>query len=181
MAETKTVNPRPRQYLVADMDKCTGCESCALACSFIKNREFSWDASRIRILKFEESGVDAPVFCQQCEEPRCVEACPRHALVVKEGTGILVIDEKACDGCGICALACPYGAISVQPGADKRHKRLLKCDLCGGDPECVKWCEIGAIQMVEAGEIERLARGREELLMARQRYEIEHRAPLWKY
>jgi Fe-S-cluster-containing hydrogenase component 2 len=163
------------------MDLCTGCEACELACSFIKDREFNWAASRIRILKFEEAGVDAPVFCQQCEAPRCVEACPRHALVVKEETGILVVDEKACDGCGICAVACPFGAISLHPQSGKRHKTILKCDLCGGDPECVKWCEIKAIEMVDAGEQERIAKGRENLLMARQRYEIEHRAQLWKY
>lgn len=181
MTNLTVLKPHPRRYLVADMDLCTGCESCALACSFIKTKEFNPAASRIRILKFEESGVDAPVSCQQCEEPRCVEACPRDALVVKTDTGILVVDENACDGCGICAVACPYGAISTQPGQDKRHKKILKCDLCGGEPECIKWCEIKAIELVDAGEKERLAKGRENLLMARQRYEIEHHAPLWKY
>jgi Fe-S-cluster-containing hydrogenase component 2 len=110
-----------------------------------------------------------------------VEACPRYALVVNADTGILVVDEETCDGCGICAVACPYGAISIQPGGEKRHKKVLKCDLCGGDPECVKWCEIKAIEMLDAGEKERLAKGREDLLMARQRYELEHHAPLWKY
>jgi Fe-S-cluster-containing hydrogenase component 2 len=183
MTKTKTElpAPHPAKYLLADMDKCTGCESCSLACSFVKFKEFNPAYGRIRILKFEESGVDAPVVCQQCEEPRCVEACPRNAMEVKTDNGILVIDRELCDGCGACAVACTYGAISIHPKSGKKNKTVLKCDLCGGDPECVKWCEIKAIEFVDASEKERISKARENLLMARKRFEIEHQTPLWKY
>ncbi|MEW6142476.1 MAG: 4Fe-4S dicluster domain-containing protein [Chloroflexota bacterium] len=181
MTKTSIKSPHPEKYLIADMDKCTGCEACSLACSFIKFREFNPSYACIRILKFEESGVDAPVACQQCEEPRCVEACPRDALVVKPETGILFIDKEACDGCGACAVACTYGAISIHPKSPKKNRVILKCDLCGGDPECIKWCETKAIEFVDASERERIDKARENLLMARKRFEIEHLTPLWKY
>lgn len=180
-AKTTSVKPGPTRYLIADMDKCTGCESCSLACSFVKFKEFNPAYACIRILKFEETGVDAPVVCQQCEEPRCVEACPHNALVVKPDTGILMIDKEACDGCGACAVACTYGAISIHPKSPKKNRTILKCDLCGGDPECTKWCEIKAIELVDAGERERIDKARENLLMARKRFEIEYNTPLWKY
>ena len=183
MAEATTAAPTQLRYrLIADMDKCTGCEACSLACSFAKYGVFSPSYARVRILKFEESGVDAPVVCQQCEDARCMEACPKKAIVRRPETGILVIDEATCDGCGICAVACPYGAISVHPKSpSKKNKVMLKCDLCGGNPECVKWCETKALQLVPVEEQERIKQARENLIMAKKRFEIETRIPLWKY
>ena len=48
---------------------------------------------------------------------------------------IRVLNEK-CTGCKLCIKACPFGAIQVGP-----NREILKCDLCGGDPECVKYCQ----------------------------------------
>lgn len=45
----------------------------------------------------------------------------------------------------MCMLACPFGCIVV---SDKGYAE--KCDLCGGDPECVKFCASGAIRFAEA-------------------------------
>jgi carbon-monoxide dehydrogenase iron sulfur subunit len=42
--------------------------------------------------------------------------------------------------------ACPYGCIVVSA---KGYAE--KCDLCGGDPECVKFCLTGALKFEEAG------------------------------
>jgi Fe-S-cluster-containing hydrogenase component 2 len=33
---------------------------------------------------------------------------------------------------------------------DTLAKKVIKCDLCDGDPLCVKFCETGAIQYVDA-------------------------------
>ena len=43
-------------------------------------------------------------------------------------------------------VACPFGAISVDPLTD----RIIKCDLCLGDPACAKFCPTGAIEYVTA-------------------------------
>lgn len=172
---------RLTERLIVDINKCTGCMACVLTCSFVKFGIFSPDYSRIRLLKFEDSGVDAPIFCQQCENARCMEACPKDAIVRDAGTGIIVIDEELCDGCGICLVSCPYGAISAYYEASKKNRLILKCDLCRGDPQCVKWCETKALQYVSEDEAELIKEARDNMIMARKRFEIEHNTPLWKY
>jgi len=37
--------------------------------------------------------------------------------------------------------ACQFGMIRIDP----ETKQAFKCDLCGGDPQCAKWCPTGAI------------------------------------
>ena len=56
------------------------------------------------------------------------------------------LDLKTCIGCHDCVVACPFGAMRIDPHDDQ----VFKCDLCGGDPECAKWCPTGAIQCVDA-------------------------------
>jgi Fe-S-cluster-containing hydrogenase component 2 len=33
---------------------------------------------------------------------------------------------------------------------DPQKEELVKCDLCGGQPQCVEWCPTGAIRFVAA-------------------------------
>jgi len=42
-------------------------------------------------------------------------------------------------------VVCPFGAIYY----DDEKKIFYKCDLCGGEPECVKWCFTKAIEYTE--------------------------------
>ena len=42
-----------------------------------------------------------------------------------------------------CVTACVYGGIAIDP----RTKKAIKCDLCNGDPACVKACDYGAISV----------------------------------
>jgi Fe-S-cluster-containing hydrogenase component 2 len=53
-----------------------------------------------------------------------------------------VLDEEKCIGCRACILACPFGAI----GFDYGKNIAKKCDLCGGDPKCVAFCETHALR-----------------------------------
>jgi Fe-S-cluster-containing hydrogenase component 2 len=46
----------------------------------------------------------------------------------------------------MCITACPFGVISLHP---EKHV-AIKCDLCGGDPECVKHCPTGALKYLPA-------------------------------
>lgn len=84
------------------------------------------------------------MVCQQCTTPLCMEACPTNAISRNEETGAMVVDEDACVGCRVCSMACPIGGVSIDPV----NNIAIKCDLCNGDPECVKYCDIEAISYV---------------------------------
>jgi Fe-S-cluster-containing hydrogenase component 2 len=81
-------------------------------------------------------GVEVPHFCAQCHDYPCVNACPESAITVDEITGAVLVDRDACTACGTCIDACPGNVPFLHPGDEK----ATICDLCGGDPECVKVC-----------------------------------------
>ena len=56
----------------------------------------------------------------------------------------MIVDTELCIGCGVCMTACPLGGISLNTGAGYS----VKCDLCGGDPLCVKFCGYEAIEYI---------------------------------
>jgi Fe-S-cluster-containing hydrogenase component 2 len=89
------------------------------------------------VVKIEDLGLDCPVVCQACKERYCT-GCPEEAIHIGL-FGEVMVDQKACTGCGICERLCPVGAIELYEEAP------LVCDLCGGDPTCVKACTMGAI------------------------------------
>ncbi len=58
---------------------------------------------------------------------------------------IIKIDEKKCNGCGLCANACHEGAISI---VDEKAK-LIRDDYCDGLGNCLPACPTGAISFEE--------------------------------
>lgn len=54
---------------------------------------------------------------------------------------IIKIEEKLCNGCGLCAAACHEGAIGMVNGKAK----LLREDYCDGLGDCLPACPTGAI------------------------------------
>lgn len=132
-----------KRVLVAYSERCTGCRLCELVCSLVHEGECNPSKSRIHINRWELEGVDIPMFCMQCEDAPCAQVCPVEAMPRVPETGALVIDEELCFGCKLCASACPFGAIVLRP-----EGKPVKCDLCQGDPECVKFCETKAIEYV---------------------------------
>ena len=83
-----------------------------------------------------------PMVCRNCEKPKCVEACPQGALVLNTGSEEVLLIESKCDGCAECVKACPFRAIWVDP----LRNVAIKCDLCKGNPRCVRFCSFGAIR-----------------------------------
>lgn len=126
-------------------DKCTNCRSCELACSFHKTGKFNPRESAVNVLFYEEAAISVPIMCMQCEEPACMKVCPVGAISRNEN-GSVVSNPKKCIGCKLCVSACSMGNIAVS----NVTKRIIKCDLCGGDPSCAKICPSGAIQYEEA-------------------------------
>lgn len=58
-------------------------------------------------------------------------------------TGVIQVNEEECDGCCWCLQSCEFGAITFD--LDKR--KVAMCDLCGLDPQCVKFCPKDALAL----------------------------------
>lgn len=121
-----------------DPKRCKGCRYCEAICSYAHTGTIAPTRSRIRIRSEALKGRDVPVVCQQCKERPCVEACPFGSIVEDPSLGIVKINEELCRGCEACIEACPFHAIFM----DSKTGKALKCDLCGGDPMCVKICPV---------------------------------------
>lgn len=142
--------------LVIHPEKCTGCHACEMICSLTHENECDLNLSRIGIMKTNGGGTNEnlPIVCQQCYDPICAEVCVMGAISRTE-QGALVVNEDLCVGCKTCVIACPLGGVLYHyiKGC------AMKCDHCGGDPECVKSCLYGALEylsMDEWGRKERL-------------------------
>lgn len=97
------------------------------------------------MFSFEKVGFSVPIVCQQCSVAACMEVCPVSAISKNEYTGAMLVDHNRCLRCKMCTIACPFGATIYDPVYDM----IAKCDLCGGDPQCVKQCPSGAITFEE--------------------------------
>ena len=69
-----------------------------------------------------------------------IPVCPKNTITRNEISGAIVVDNNLCVGGKMCTLECPFGLIVMG-----RDKQAIKCDLCGGNPECVKACTYGAL------------------------------------
>ena len=70
-------------------------------------------------------------------------ACPAGAIHRDDNYGIVYINQFECVGCRNCVLACPWS----MPRFDEDLGMVVKCDLCGGEPECVRVCPTNATKM----------------------------------
>ena len=134
------------KVLMIHPDKCTGCHNCTLACSFGHESQFRPAATRIHVYTWEREGFSVPMMCQQCDEASCMKVCPTGALSRQKGTAMVEYDRAKCIGCRMCTLACPFGN-AVYDGATGA---ILKCDQCGGDPQCAAFCPTQAIEHLPA-------------------------------
>ena len=163
MKEEKAIKEKNRiilpskGYIVFDLELCTGCHVCEAICSFVKEGGIRPEVSRIQIRLEPFAGTIEnflPCVCLQCDTPQCMIACPEPAaMYVDETTGARVIDGDNCPkGCSKCRDAC---AAYFDPPRILFHpdKEIhISCDLCGGDPECVKWCPNGALKYMNRTE-----------------------------
>ena len=132
-------------FLRTHFDLCTGCSLCQLACSRKITGGFNPRRSVLKIDPARENLVHFPVVCRN---PFCANVCPAQALSLDQKGLAWVVDQEACTGCGLCVAYCPLGVIHL----DHDTNKAVKCDLCGGDPECVKACPTGALELIIPGD-----------------------------
>ena len=129
------------KQLMIKPEKCTGCRTCELVCSFGHYEQFNPRMSNVTVMEYDAASIAIPVMCLQCEEACCMKVCPVKAITQDEN-GAMVMNYERCIGCKMCMNACPLGNISYSP----RLRKVFKCDLCGGEltirkddaPETVK-------------------------------------------
>ncbi|MCH7552848.1 MAG: 4Fe-4S dicluster domain-containing protein [Chloroflexi bacterium] len=122
--EEKKRGARPKEQkwgMVVDIDRCTGCQACVVACQsennipineadiFRQKRAIEW----IRIERYWEGefpNVKArymPVLCQHCENAPCEPVCPVFATYHND-QGLNVQVYNRCIGTRYCANNDPY-------------------------------------------------------------------------
>ena len=126
-----------------DPNKCTGCQRCETACSFVHTGRINNHLARIKVLNLYASGLDSPVVCVQCKERYCM-ICPEDALSLGK-QGQIIVSPTLCTSCGLCEKACPIGALEIF------NTFVYVCDLCGGKPKCTDACTEGAIAFEPEG------------------------------
>ena len=102
-----------RWTMVADLERCVGCQTCTAACRYANatSPAVQWR----KVLDIEAgsfpdvSRTFVPVGCQHCGDPPCVHVCPT-AATHQRPDGIVIIDYNLCIGCAYCEIACPYQA-----------------------------------------------------------------------
>ena len=114
-----------RYGMVIDLDRCTGCGACMIACAAENNvpparaqATFRTGLTPMLVHKISNglqgaAGREAfiPVTCMQCgKDTPCVSVCPQQAVEVDQATGIVMQMPQRCLGCRYCMAACPYHA-----------------------------------------------------------------------
>ena len=136
---------------VIDVSRCIDCRACLVACSVENN--VPQENTRIWVHDLQVQGefpnlshTVVPYNCMHCEHPPCTEVCVSRATYKDPQTGLVLVDQDACIGCGFCVDACPYGARYL----DKQRGVVDKCNGCiqrvniGLQPACVATCVGGS-------------------------------------
>ncbi|SUZ32790.1 Tetrathionate reductase subunit B [Roseibaca ekhonensis] len=158
--------------LVIDLDTCVGCHACVISCKGWNTQAYGAPLSDMdaygdqpegtflnRVHSFEVARDQAPPMvvhfpksCLHCDDAPCVTVCPTGASYKRSEDGIVLVNEDACIGCGLCAWACPYGAREM----DGASRVMKKCTLCvdriynenlpeeDREPACVRTCPSNA-------------------------------------
>lgn len=146
----------PQKGWLIDLDKCTGCDTCSIACKsenntrplsspmpFKNGRGVLPDHLSYRWVVKKESGVyPTPTLtfvtsaCNHCEHPACQASCPvsdandpsneSNAIFKRKDDGIVLINQEVCIGCKNCTQSCPYGA----PQFNSQTEKVEKCTFC---------------------------------------------------
>jgi len=157
-----------RWGMSVDLDRCTGCEACVVACHAENNiapagpdqaargRASHW----IRVERYWEGEFPEvelkfrPVLCQQCDNAPCEPVCPTYASSHSE-EGLNAQVYNRCIGTRYCANACMYNVRFFNWNSPEWEKPLhlqLNPDVSIREVGVMEKCTF-CIQRINAGKI----------------------------
>ena len=101
--------------MVIDLQRCTGCGGCIVACKNENNlpEGIAWSSKITETVGIfpDVRFTYIPTLCNHCEDAPCVSGCPTNAMHNGEN-GLVLHEPDICIGCRYCMARCPYGVIS---------------------------------------------------------------------
>ena len=128
-----------------DVDKCTGCRSCEMACSAFhavpKYSSLNPAKARIRVIMDEARDIYVPIRAGEYTQAECT------------GRNLYTINGKEYSECCFCPSSCPSRDYFKEPDSGLP----LKCDMCEDEPPlalpmCVQACQQEALTYIEREE-----------------------------
>ncbi|GAB4439544.1 MAG: 4Fe-4S dicluster domain-containing protein [bacterium] len=121
-------------------EKCTGCCLCENICSLSHLGFVDKNCSAVRItLDDLGESVHRPFLCKQCKVMKCLEDDLKEFPdldIEAERKKFLWEGVKRVENC-------PFN------GCFENKGKVYHCNLCDGDPQCVKVCSSGALTVVD--------------------------------
>jgi benzoyl-CoA reductase subunit BamC len=140
-----TVKKKIVKDIRVDVDKCTGCRSCEMACSAFhaapKYSSLNPARARIRISMDESKDIYVPIRAGEYTQAECT------------GRNLYTINGKEYSECSFCPSSCPSRDYFKEPDTGLP----LKCDMCEDEPPlalpmCVQACQQEALIYIEREE-----------------------------
>lgn len=154
--------------MVIDLDKCTGCGACQVACKMennvpavapeeaAKDRVMFW-MDMITSYEGEFPNVQVkrmPKPCFHCDNPPCTKVCPVRATY-RNDEGLVAQIYSRCIGCRYCMAACPFTSKVYnwydQPVFNEHHA-VLNPDVSARMAGVVEKCSFCAHRLIKVKE-----------------------------
>lgn len=168
-ASHESTSIRNQWGMTIDVDKCTGCKSCVVACHAENNvavvgaeqsamgRIMHWlRIERIHHGSFPHVHADfIPMLCQQCGTAPCESVCPVFAAVhTHDGLNGQIYNR--CIGTRVCANNCPYHVRMfnfVTPTWPEPMNKMLNPDVTARSEGVMEKCTF-CVQRIRRGELD---------------------------
>ena len=134
--------------LVFHPENCNGCLDCENACGSAHASSVAAKKPRIKVTN--SGNKYSAVMCVHCENCPPSEVCPSALFEFHDDKRYWTLDEHRCFACMACVPRCPYEAVFFE--GEFGVETAYICDLCNGDPECIKACTKGALTLDKSRE-----------------------------